>query len=175
MGLVFTGRAHGVTRAQQVATTDGDVAAVGSGIEAIVESDVAIGGENVGEENLLNFLMSETFHSDDFSFRKHWNDEDLKFTFKLNNVWVVKHREDREINADVDILDGFINLTNYNDIEDNYGQVRYDISRNNNEIDDMSTYFDVMDDLKVIIQSFIIDMAIKYGTEFTDAEVEILN
>jgi hypothetical protein len=134
-----------------------------------------IGGEGVGEENLLNFLTSETFHSDDFSFRKHWDNEDLKFTFKLNNVWVVKHREDREINADVDILDGFINLTNYNDIEDNYGQVRYDISRNNNEIDDMSTYFDVMDDLKVIIQSFIIDMAIKYGTEFTDAEVEILN
>ena len=37
-----------------------------------------IGGEKVGDENLLNFLTSETFHSDDFSFRKHWDNEDLK-------------------------------------------------------------------------------------------------
>ena len=134
-----------------------------------------IGGENVGEENLLNFLTSETFHSDDFSFRKHWNNEDLKFTFELNDVRVVKNGEDREIEADVDILEGYINLTQYvGEFYDDHEQVRYDISRKGNDIDDMSTYYDVMEDLKILIQSFIIDMAIKYGTEFTDAEVEIL-
>jgi hypothetical protein len=134
-----------------------------------------IGGENVGEENLLNFLTSETFHSDDFSFRKHWNDEDLKFTFVLNDVRVVKNGEDREIEADVDILEGYINLTQYaGEFYDDHEQVRYDISRKGNDIDDMSTYYDVMEDIKILIQSFIIDMAIKYGTEFTDAEVEIL-
>lgn len=134
-----------------------------------------IGGEKVGDENLLNFLTSETFHSDDFSFRKHWDNEDLKFTFKLNNVRVVKDGDDREIEADVDILEGYINLTQYvGEFYDDYEQVRYDISRKGNDIDDMSTYYDVMEDLKILIQSFIIDMAIKYGTEYINAEVEIL-
>ena len=134
-----------------------------------------IGGEKVGDENLLNFLTSETFHSDDFNFRKHWNDEDLKFTFELNNVRVVKDGDDREIEADVDILEGYINLTQYvGEFYDDYEQVRYDISRKGNDIDDMSTYYDVMEDLKILIQSFIIDMAIKYGTEYINAEVEIL-
>ena len=45
----------------------------------------------------------------------------------------------------------------------------------NNEIDDMSTYFDVQDELRTIIESFIIDFAIKYGTEITEADVVILN
>lgn len=134
-----------------------------------------IGGEGIGEENLLDFLSNQTFDSSELNFRRHWDDEDLKFTFKLSNVRINKHREYKEILADADILDGYINMTEYNDIEDEYYQKRYDISRGNNEIDDMSTYFDVMDDLKVIIQSFIIDMVIKYGTEFTNAEVEILN
>jgi hypothetical protein len=31
-----------------------------------------------------------------------------------------------------------------------------------------------MEDLKILIQSFIIDLAIKYGTEYVNAEVEIL-
>ena len=92
-----------------------------------------IGGEKVGDENLLNFLTSETFHSDDFSFRKHWDNEDLKFTFKLNNVRVVKDGDDREIEADVDILEGYINLTQYvGEFYDDYEQVRYDISRKGN-------------------------------------------
>jgi hypothetical protein len=38
----------------------------------------------------------------------------------------------------------------------------------------MSTYFDVQDEIKTIVQSFIIDFAIKYGTEITDADVDIL-
>jgi hypothetical protein len=38
----------------------------------------------------------------------------------------------------------------------------------------MSSYFDVQDELRTIIQSFIIDFAIKYGTEITDAEVELI-
>jgi hypothetical protein len=134
-----------------------------------------IGGEKVGDENLLNFLTSETFHSDDFSFRKEWNEENLKFTFNLNNVRVVKNGDDREIEADVDILEGYIILTEYvGEFYDDHEQVRYDISRGNNDIDDMSTYYDVMEDLKILIQSFIIDMAIKYGTEYINAEVEIL-
>jgi len=38
----------------------------------------------------------------------------------------------------------------------------------------MSSYFEVQDELRAIIQSFIIDFAIKYGTEITEAEVELL-
>jgi hypothetical protein len=134
-----------------------------------------IGGEKVGEENLMNFLTSETFDSDDFSFKKEWNDENLKFTFNLNNVQIVKNGDDREIEADVDILEGYVILTQYvGEFYDDHEQVRYDISRKGNDIDDMSTYYDVMEDLKILIQSFIIDLAIKYGTEYINAEVEIL-
>jgi hypothetical protein len=50
-----------------------------------------IGGESVGEENLLDFLSSQVFHSDDLSFRRQWGDEDLIFTFKLSNVRVDKY------------------------------------------------------------------------------------
>jgi hypothetical protein len=134
-----------------------------------------IGGEKVGEENLMNFLTSETFDSDDFSFRKEWDDENLKFTFNLNNVQVVKNGDDREIEADVDILEGYVILTQYvGEFYDDHEEIRYDISRKGNDIDDMSTYYDVMEDLKILIQSFIIDIAIKYGTEYVNAEVEIL-
>jgi hypothetical protein len=133
-----------------------------------------IGGEKVGEENLMNFLTSETFDSDDFSFKKEWNDENLKFTFNLNNVQIVKNGDDREIEADVDILEGYVILTQYVEFYDDYEEIRYDISRKGNNIDDMSTYYDVMEDLKILIQSFIIDLAIKYGTEYVNAEVEIL-
>jgi hypothetical protein len=134
-----------------------------------------IGGEKVGEENLMNFLTSETFDSDDFSFKKEWNDENLKFTFNLNNVQIVKNGDDREIEADVDILEGYIILTQYvGEFYDDHEEIRYDISRKGNDIDDMSTYYDVMEDLKILIQSFIIDLAIKYGTEYINAEVEIL-
>jgi hypothetical protein len=134
-----------------------------------------IGGEKVGEENLMNFLTSETFDSDDFSFKKEWNDENLKFTFNLNNVQIVKNGDDREIEADVDILEGYIILTQYvGEFYDDHEEIRYDISRKGNDIDDMSTYYDVMEDLKILIQSFIIDLAIKYGTEYVNAEVEIL-
>jgi hypothetical protein len=134
-----------------------------------------IGGEKVGEENLMNFLTSETFDSDDFSFKKEWNDENLKFTFNLNNVQIVKNGDDREIEADVDILEGYIILTQYvGEFYDDHEEIRYDISRKGNDIHDMSTYYDVMEDLKILIQSFIIDLAIKYGTEYVNAEVEIL-
>jgi len=134
-----------------------------------------IGGESVGEENLLDFLSSQVFHSDDLSFRRQWGDEDLIFTFKLSNVRVDKYIfGDKNIEADVDILEGYINLDEYDETQDEYTQVRYDISRGNNEIDDMSTYFDVQDEIKTIVQSFIIDFAIKYGTEITDADVDIL-
>jgi hypothetical protein len=134
-----------------------------------------IGGEKVGEENLMNFLTSETFDSDDFSFKKEWSDENLKFTFNLNNVQVVKNGDDREIEADVDILEGYVILTQYvGEFYDDHEEIRYDISRKGNDIDDMSTYYDVMEDLKILIQSFIIDIAIKYGTEYVNAEVEIL-
>jgi hypothetical protein len=134
-----------------------------------------IGGEKVGEENLMNFLTSETFDSDDFSFRKEWDDENLKFTFNLNNVQIVKNGDDREIEADVDILEGYIILTQYvGEFYDDHEQIRYDISRDGNNIDDMSTYYDVVEDLKILIESFIVDMAIKYGTEYINAEVEIL-
>ena len=134
-----------------------------------------IGGEKVGEENLMNFLTSETFDSDDFSFKKEWDDENLKFTFNLNNVQIVKNGDDREIEADVDILEGYIILTQYvGEFYDDHEEIRYDISRKGNDIDDMSTYYDVMEDLKILIQSFIIDLAIKYGTEYVNAEVEIL-
>jgi hypothetical protein len=81
---------------------------------------------------------------------------------------------DKNIEADVDILEGYINLDEYDEDQDEYTQVRYNISRGNNEIDDMSTYFDVQDEIKTIVQSFIIDFAIKYGTEITDADVDIL-
>ena len=134
-----------------------------------------IGGEGIGEENLLDFLSNQTFDSSELNFRRHWDDEDLKFTFKLSNVRINKHREYKEILADADILDGYINMTEYNDIEDEYYQKRYDISRGNNEIDDMSSYFDVQDELRTIIQSFINDFAIKYGTEITEAEIVLLN
>ena len=134
-----------------------------------------IGGESVGEKNLLDFLSSQVFHSDDLSFRRQWGDEDLIFTFKLSNVRVDKYIfGDKNIEADVDILEGYINLDEYDETQDEYTQVRYDISRGNNEIDDMSTYFDVQDEIKTIVQSFIIDFAIKYGTEITDADVDIL-
>jgi hypothetical protein len=134
-----------------------------------------IGGESVGEENLLDFLSSQVFHSDDLSFRRQWGDEDLVFTFKLSNVRVDKYIfGDKNIEADVDILEGYINLDEYDEVQDEYTQVRYNISRGNNEIDDMSTYFDVQDEIKTIVQSFIIDFAIKYGTEITDADVDIL-
>jgi|688.fasta_scaffold182233_5 hypothetical protein len=134
-----------------------------------------IGGESVGEENLLDFLSSQVFHSDDLSFRRQWGDEDLIFTFKLSNVRVDKYIfGDKNIEADVDILEGYINLDEYDEDQDEYTQVRYNISRGNNEIDDMSTYFDVQDEIKTIVQSFIIDFAIKYGTEITDADVDIL-
>ena len=134
-----------------------------------------IGGESVGEKNLLDFLSSQVFHSDDLSFRKQWGDEDLIFTFKLSNVRVDKYIfGDKNIEADVDILEGYINLDEYDEVQDEYTQVRYNISRGNNEIDDMSTYFDVQDEIKTIVQSFIIDFAIKYGTEITDADVDIL-
>jgi hypothetical protein len=134
-----------------------------------------IGGESVGEENLLDFLSSQVFHSDDLSFRRQWGDEDLVFTFKLSNVRVDKYIfGDKNIEADVDILEGYINLDEYDETQDEYTQVRYNISRGNNEIDDMSTYFDVQDEIKTIVQSFIIDFAIKYGTEITDADVDIL-
>jgi hypothetical protein len=134
-----------------------------------------IGGESVGEENLLDFLSSQVFHSDDLSFRRQWGDEDLIFTFKLSNVRVDKYIfGDKNIEADVDILEGYINLDEYDEVQDEYTQVRYNISRGNNEIDDMSTYFDVQDEIKTIVQSFIIDFAIKYGTEITDADVDIL-
>jgi hypothetical protein len=134
-----------------------------------------IGGESVGEKNLLDFLSSQVFHSDDLSFRRQWGDEDLVFTFKLSNVRVDKYIfGDKNIEADVDILEGYINLDEYDETQDEYTQVRYDISRGNNEIDDMSTYFDVQDEIKTIVQSFIIDFAIKYGTEITDADVDIL-
>lgn len=134
-----------------------------------------IGGESVGEKNLLDFLSSQVFYSDDLSFRRQWGDEDLVFTFKLSNVRVDKYIfGDKNIEADVDILEGYINLDEYDETQDEYTQVRYDISRGNNEIDDMSTYFDVQDEIKTIVQSFIIDFAIKYGTEITDADVDIL-
>jgi hypothetical protein len=134
-----------------------------------------IGGESVGEKNLLDFLSSQVFHSDDLSFRRQWGDEDLVFTFKLSNVRVDKYIfGDKNIEADVDILEGYINLDEYDEDQDEYTQVRYNISRGNNEIDDMSTYFDVQDEIKTIVQSFIIDFAIKYGTEITDADVDIL-
>jgi len=134
-----------------------------------------IGGESVGEENLLDFLSSQVFHSDDLSFRRQWGDEDLIFTFKLSNIRVDKYIfGDKNIEADVDILEGYINLDEYDEDQDEYTQVRYNISRGNNEIDDMSTYFDVQDEIKTIVQSFIIDFAIKYGTEITDADVDIL-
>jgi len=134
-----------------------------------------IGGESVGEKNLLDFLSSQVFHSDDLSFRRQWGDEDLVFTFKLSNVRVDKYIfGDKNIEADVDILEGYINLDEYDETQDEYTQVRYNISRGNNEIDDMSTYFDVQDEIKTIVQSFIIDFAIKYGTEITDADVDIL-
>jgi len=134
-----------------------------------------IGGEKVGDENLMNFLTSETFDSDDFSFRKEWDDENLKFTFNLNNVQIVKNGDDREIEADVDILEGYVILTQYvGEFYDDHEQIRYDISREGNNIDDMSTYYDVVEDLKILIESFIVDMAIKYGTEYINAEVEIL-
>lgn len=134
-----------------------------------------IGGESVGEKNLLDFLSSQVFHSDDLSFRRQWGDEDLVFTFKLSNVRVDKYIfGDKNIEADVDILEGYINLDEYDETQDEYTQVRYDISRGNNEIDDMSTYFDVQDEIKTIVQSFIIDFAIKYGTEITDADVDML-
>lgn len=135
-----------------------------------------IGGESVGEENLLKFLKSQTFNSSELNFRRQWNDEDLKFTFKLNNVRISTDRyEDKNIQADAEILEGYIIMTEYNDIEDEYYEKRYDISDGNNEMDDMSTYFDVHDELRTIIQSFIIDFAIKYGTEITEAEVVLLN
>jgi len=134
-----------------------------------------IGGKEIGEKNLLDFLSNKTFDSSELNFRRHWDDEDLKFTFKLSNVRINKHREYKEILADADILDGYINMTEYNDIEDEYYQKRYDISRGNNEIDDMSSYFDVQDELRTIIQSFINDFAIKYGTEITEAEIVLLN
>ena len=134
-----------------------------------------IGGESVGEKNLLDFLSSQVFHSDDLSFRRQWGNEDLRFTFKLSNVRVDKYiNGDKNIEADVDILEGYINLDEYDEDQDEYTQVRYNISRGNNEIDDMSTYFDVQDEIKTIVQSFIIDFAIKYGTEITDADVDIL-
>lgn len=135
-----------------------------------------IGGEGIGEENLLNFLSSETFDSSELNFRRLWDDEDLKFTFKLNNIRIIINRSrDKEIKADVEIPEGYVNITEYNDIDDEYYQKRYDISDGNNEIDDMSTYFDVQDELRTIIESFIIDFAIKYGTEITEADVVILN
>ena len=134
-----------------------------------------IGGEWIGEKNLVDYLSSQVFHSDDLRFRRQWDNEDLIFTFRLSNVKVNEHRHgDKNIEADVDILEGYINLDEYDETQDEYNQVRYDISRGNNEIDDMSTYFDVQDEIKTIVQSFIIDFAIKYGTEITDSEVEIL-
>jgi len=135
-----------------------------------------IGGENVGEENLVNLLSSQVFNSDDLRFRRHFSNEDLMFTFKLSNVRVIELKPSglKNIEADADILKGYINMTEYNDIEDEYYQKRYDISRGDNEIDDMSSYFEVQDELRTIIQSFIIDFAIKYGTEITDAEVELI-
>ena len=134
-----------------------------------------IGGEWIGEKNLVDFLSSQVFHSDDLRFRRQWDNEDLILTFKLSNVKVNEHRHgDKNIEADVDILEGYINLDEYDETQDEYNQVRYDISRGNNEIDDMSTYFDVQDEIRTIIQSFIIEFAIKYGTEITDSEVEIL-
>jgi hypothetical protein len=93
----------------------------------------------------------------------------------LSNVRINKHREDKEILVDMDILDGYINMSEYNDIEDNYYQKRYDISRGNNEIDDMVSYFDVQDELKTIVESFIVDMGIKYGADIEDVVVNILN
>jgi hypothetical protein len=134
-----------------------------------------IGGEGIGEENLLDFLSNQTFDSSELNFRRHWDDEDFKFTFKLSNVRINKHREDKEILVDMDILDGYINMSEYNDIEDNYYQKRYDISRGNNEIDDMVSYFDVQDELKTIVESFIVDMGIKYGADIEDVVVNILN
>jgi hypothetical protein len=134
-----------------------------------------IGGEGIGEKHLLDFLKSQTFDSSELNFRRHWDNEELKFTFKLSNVRITIDRdEDKNIEADADILEGYIDMTEYNHVEDEYYQKRYDISRSNNEIDDMSSYFDVQDELRTIIQSFIIDFAIKYGTEITDAEVELL-
>ena len=134
-----------------------------------------IGGEGVGEKHLLDFLKSQTFDSSELNFRRHWNDEELKFMFKLSNVRITNDRDgDKNIEADADILEGYIDMTEYNHVEDEYYQKRYDISRGYNEIDDMSSYFDVQDELRTIIQSFIIDFAIKYGTEITDAEVELL-
>ena len=135
-----------------------------------------IGGEGISEENLLDFLSNQTFDSNELNFRRHWDDEDLKFTFKLSNVRITNDRDgDKNIEADADILEGYINMTEYNDIEDEYYQKRYDISRGNNEIDDMSSYFELQDELRAIIQSFIIDFAIKYGTEITEAEIVLLN
>ena len=120
-------------------------------------------------------MSNQTFDSSELNFRRHWDDEDLKFTFKLSNVRITNDRDgDKNIETDADILEGYINMTEYNDIEDEHYQNRYDISRGNNEIDDMSSYFDVQDELKAIIQSFIIDFAIKYGTEITEAEVVLL-
>jgi hypothetical protein len=133
-----------------------------------------IGGKEIGEKNLLDFLSNKTFKSSELNFRQ-WDDEDFKFTFKLSNVRINKHREDKEILADMDILDGYINMSEYNDIEDNYYQKRYDISRGNNEIDDMVSYFDVQDELKTIVESFIVDMGIKYGADIEDVVVNILN
>jgi hypothetical protein len=133
-----------------------------------------IGGKEIGEKNLLDFLSNKTFKSSELNFRQ-WDDEDFKFTFKLSNVRINKHREDKEILADMDILDGYINMSEYNDIEDNYYQKRYDISRGNNEIDDMVSYFDVQDQLKTIVESFIVDMGIKYGADIEDVVVNILN
>lgn len=134
-----------------------------------------IGGEGVGEKHLLDFLKSQTFDSSELNFRRHWNDEELKFTFKLSNIrTTIDHHGIKEIEADADILEGYIDMTEYNHVEDEYYLKRYDISRGNNEIDDMSSYFDVQDELRTIIQSFIIDFAIKYGTEITNAEVELI-
>jgi hypothetical protein len=134
-----------------------------------------IGGEGIGEENLLDFLSNQTFDSNELNFRRHWDDEDLKFTFKLSNVRITNDRDgDKNIEADADILEGYINMTEYNDIEDEYYQKRYDISRGNNEIDDMSSYFDVQDELKTIVESFIVDMGIKYGADIDDVMVNIL-
>jgi len=45
-----------------------------------------IGGEGIGEEKLLDFLSNQTFDSSELNFRRHWDDEDLKFTFKLSNL-----------------------------------------------------------------------------------------
>lgn len=132
-----------------------------------------IGGKEIGEENLLDFLSNQTFKSNELNHHP-WDDEDLKFTFKLSNVRINKHREDKEILADIDILDGYFNISEYNDIEDEYYQKRYDISRGNNEIDDMTTYFDFQDELKTIVESFIADMGKKYGADIEDVVVNIL-